>query len=207
MGAILEILKKVKLEHVLIILIILLGITTSYYYSNFKESQEEYKRSESNFKEIINFKDDKLAELEFSSTTQLKDFIKTEEGLKEVIDSLGIKIKHLKTISYQQQTYVDTIKETVVDIITKDSIKPFYLVWEKNTDCLKTKGFLDYSQDSLKVGVLSSIFTNKNTIVGHMERPQKNWLTRNFGRLYTKVSVVSSCGDNETLFITRKPKK
>lgn len=205
----LNLISKLKLQHFLIIGVVLLGITTV----NLWKSKERYKadsiRVSHNFDELRDLDSLKVASITLKTNRELKSFVDSNKELRKIVKSKNIKIKNLENVILQKQTYVDTTVRTkyIEKIVygVRNDVKTV-VEWEDSSECLLIKGNVVYEADSLSVNIYEREYTNNMSIIGVLERPQRNILTRWFGKKTAKVTVTSSCGDTETVIIDKVKK-
>lgn len=208
-SIILGFLSKIKLQHILIVAVVGLVLVAYTLQQRVIFHKSESARQESNFETLRDFDSLKVANVLLRTSSEIKEYVESNKDLNELIKDRDIKIKRLQSVIYQHQKYRDTVQRvTDVSEIVEDIRENVTSVvkWSDSTECLVVKGVVKYEDEQLSVNVTSREFTNKIAIIGTMERPQTNLFTRWFGKLRAKITVVSKCGDTETLIIERVKK-
>lgn len=204
---ILSLLSKLKLQHIVIILLITSVLANVKIWDKYTFEKSEKVRQKDNYENMRDIDSLQTAMLQLNSNYEIKEYVKTNKKLEEMLDKQDISIRKLNKIIYQKQRYIDNIpkKTDVSEIVEKirEDI-PVIAKWQDSTECLVIKGNVEYKNDSLSVNVNSREFNNDILITSSWERNQRNIWTKWFGRKKPKVTATSTCGDSKTVVIERK---
>lgn len=201
------IISRLKLQHFLVIAVILLTAFSIWALGEVKFQKSEKLRQKDNYTNLRDMDSMKVAHLTFKTKRELEDYIDTNEELSKMLDDQDVKIRKLQNLVYQKQTYIDNMSRTtdvsnLVEDIRKNVTSSSK--WKDSTECLVVEGDVTYKDDSLSVNVNKRKFDNTILITGYWERNQRNLWTRIFGRKIATAKATSKCGESETIIIDKK---
>lgn len=203
----LALLSRIKPQHIMIVLLIVLGGFAVWAWGEIKFQKQEKIRQRDNYENLRDLDSLKTAVLQFRTNDEMEDYIATNKDLKALLDKQDIKLKRATNIIYQKQQYINNIENKLdvsglVENVRKDL--PAKMSWKDSTDCLVIQGNVAYQNDSLAVNVTNRKFENDIAIVGGWERNQKNFFTKIFGRKKAKVTATTKCGESKTIVLEKQ---
>lgn len=208
------ILSKIKLQHILIFLVIGMFIVMSIMWNQITFHKGESLRKGQNYESLRDLDSLKVANLIFRTDTEMEDYIDSNTELKKLMDrqkdEYDGKIKKLTNIIYQKNIYIDNLEQStdVSDMV--DNIRNNISVtkkWTDSTECLVIKGQIIYDNNTLTNIVTERKFESDMILTGHLQKSQRNWWTRTFGRRKEAVATVTSnCGETKTIVINKQDK-
>lgn len=210
MGFILNLLSKIKLQHVLIITVVGLIVFSVWSFNEMKFQKIEKERQEDNYKNLRDLDSVKTAFLQFRTNKEIEEYINSNNELQELLQKSQIKTRRLKGLVYQKTKFIDSVKKKldvtgIVEKIRKDI--PHVETWQTKNECSSIKGNVTYLNDSLSVNVTNQEYNNATLITEVKKRKKWKFLfikSRLFGKKYTERKTVTTCGDTETISIRKE---
>jgi hypothetical protein len=133
---------------------------------------------------------------------EIEEYLKYQNpSLKNKLDRDNIKLNRIESLVSQDLAYRDSISKAIdlsgllADI--KNKI-PNRTPFEDTTKCLKTKGYIEYKDDSLTVVFTDRSFNNKSDAVVYWQRREWKILgfkTRFLGKKEFTSKNYTDCGD------------
>lgn len=206
-----NLMSRLKLKHFLIIALIALTAFSMWAMGEIKFQKEEKLRQKDNYTNLRDLDSLKVAHLTFRNTQEIEDYVDSNKELSQMVDEQDLKIRKLRTLVFQKQTYIDNIpRETDVSSIVENIRNDVSSTakWSDSTECLVIRGSVTYESDSLKVKVDQRKFDNSILISQSWKRLPKNFFQRilGLGRKVGTVKATSKCGESETLIIDKTKK-
>jgi len=204
-----QILKGIKYQHILIIIIVILGLGLLKARKEIIYQKSEKERQEDNFNNLLLLDSINTAQFKFKSTKELTKYINSNKKLEHLLQNLKIKYKKIENLAFINETHIDTIIQIhntspIIQYIKNDIA--ISEQWQDSSTCLLIKGSLDYKNDTLEIKVKERIWDNDIVIVGGWERKPWNFLgfkIRLFGKKVGTVTADSKCGKPKTITLEK----
>lgn len=190
-----------------VILIAMLGFGAYLFHQN-KMLKLENKRTNNNYKTALKLDSLEVAVFKVRKQHEIQELLKQQKSLSYLIKKSNVKTSRIEALYYQQQKYVDSLKNRIdVTSIVKNirSNIPKKVAWKDSTECLKIGGYLLYRNDSLNVNVTKREFINNTVLIKHKGRRKRiKWL---FGLRLGSREVIfkpqSKCGSSKVVIIEK----
>lgn len=201
-------LSKIKLQHILIILIIAMGFALFTIWNQMMFHKYESIRKGDNTRALIELQEEKTAHLEFRTTREIEDYVESEQELKDLLEDANVKLRRANNIIWQKQTYIDNMeRSTDVSSLIENIRKNIQATekWSDSTECLVLGGNVEFKDNTLRVNVTEREFNNSIAIVSDWERVPGTWIAKvlGLGRKVPSVTATSACGESKTVVIER----
>lgn len=183
------------------------------YFINLKNDFNRLSSNQSQLIELMKNSANQVTQLELNNK-ELQEYLKANEiefsKVLNQIDENNIRLRRIQNIISNRVS----VKDTVVSIIKMDSIirpiqenKSIIYPFVDSTKCFITKGNFTYENGSASLNITNREFNDTIQILKYKERRPWKLLffkTRLFGKLVSKDTVLSNCGNIKTTIINLK---